>query len=85
MLIVFYNLSASVVNQANQARNVILKWSLLQDFIVGVGISIYLIYIIPNDDLQTIVIAIIAAIYGGLFTLAGVAWTINKSDKDKMT
>lgn len=60
------------------------KYSLLQDFLVGVALSIYLIYLIPDKELQTIVISIAAAIYGGLITLAGVAWTIKKSDKDRL-
>ena len=59
-----------------KAKTGFLRWGLLQDFIVGVGLSIYLIYIIPNTKVKEIVIPIIAAIYGGLITLVGVAWTI---------
>ena len=50
--------------------------------IIGVGLSVYLIYIIPNKDLQAIVIPIVSAVYGGLITLVGVAWTI-KDTNDK--
>lgn len=59
------------------------RFGLVQDFLVGIGLSIYLIYIIPNPDIQSIVIPIIAAVYGGLITLTGVAWTIKKTDKDR--
>ena len=61
------------------------KWLLIIDFLYGIGLTIYLIYIIPEKytNLQTIVTAIIAAVYSGLLTLVGVAWTIRKGDKDR--
>lgn len=54
------------------------KWVMLQNFLIGIGLSIYLIYIIPNNDVRTITIPIVAAVYGGFITLIGVAWTIKK-------
>lgn len=78
MVIIFYNLSKAFINGDSQ-----LKFGLVQDFIVGVALTIYLIYIIPNESLQQVVIPIISAVYGGLLTLVGVAWTIRKSDKDR--
>lgn len=78
MVIIFYNLSKAFINGDSQ-----LKFGLIQDFIVGVALTIYLIYIIPNENLQQIVIPIVSAVYGGLLTLVGVAWTIRKSDKDR--
>ena len=45
--------------------------------------SIYLIYIIPNSDLQNVVIPIVAAVYGGLLTLVGVAWTIKHGQEER--
>lgn len=74
MLIIFYNLSKAFISGAPH-----FKWGLIQDFVVGVGMSIYLIYIIPNADLKAIVIPVISAVYGGLITLVGVAWTIRHS------
>lgn len=61
------------------------KWLLLIDFLYGIGLTIYLIYIIPEKytNLQTIVFTIVAAVYGGLLTLVGVAWTIRKGNKDR--
>ncbi len=78
MVIIFYNLTKAFINGDSQ-----LKFGLIQDFIVGVALTIYLIYIIPNESLQQIVIPIVSAVYGGLLTLVGVAWTIRKSDKDR--
>ena len=62
-----------------------LQFMLYIDLIIGVGLSIYLIYIIPDKfaNLQTIVTTIVAAIYGGLLTLVGVAWTIKQNNEDK--
>ena len=45
-----------------------------------VGISVYFIYNIPNESLQNIVLTIVAAVFGGIFTLMGVSWTIRKGD-----
>ena len=78
MTIIFMNLSKAFIGGNPQ-----LKWGLVQDFIVGVGMSVYLIYIIPDADLQNVVIPIVSAVYGGLITLVGVAWTIRKADKDR--
>ena len=79
MLIIFYNLSNVFVKRRKNNFGSFTKWTMLQDFLIGVGLSIYLIYIIPNNDLREIVSIIIAAIYGGLLTLIGVAWTIQQS------
>ena len=78
MLIIFYNLSKAFISGASN-----FKWGLIQDFVVGVGMSIYLIYIIPSADLKEVVIPIVSAVYGGLITLVGVAWTIKKTDDDR--
>ena len=78
MIIVFYNLSKAFIS-----GNKVFNFGLIQDFIVGISLTVYLIYIIPNKELQEIIIPIIAAVYGGLLTLVGVAWTIRKSDNDR--
>ena len=78
MLIIFYNLSKAFISGASQ-----FKLGLIQDFVVGVGMSIYLIYIIPCDDLKEVVVPVVSAVYGGLITLVGVAWTIRKADSDR--
>ena len=82
MIVVFCNLASVVINQTNGQKNGFIKFCIIQDFLVGVGVSVYLIYIIKDIILQGIIIAVVAALYGGLFTLVGVAWTIRKGDKD---
>ena len=82
MLIIFINLATEFTFPKNK-RNAFEKYAMLQDFLVGIGLTIYLIYIIPNLTIQEIVIPIIAAVYGGLITLVGVSLTIKKSDKDR--
>lgn len=78
MLIVFYSLTVAFLSESKTN-----KWLLLTDFLLGIGLTVYLIYIIPNDGLQEILIPIISAVYGGLLTLVGVAWTIKSNNKDR--
>ena len=78
MVIVVYNLSKTFISE-----NKTFSFGLIQDFIVGLALTVYLIYIIPNKCLQDVLIPIISAVYGGLLTLVGVAWTIRKSDNDR--
>ncbi|MBQ8302567.1 MAG: hypothetical protein IJX97_03345 [Clostridia bacterium] len=77
MVIIFYNLSKAFVSGAPT-----FKWGLIQDFVVGVIMSIYLVYIIPSSDLKEVVIPIVSAVYGGLITLVGVVLTIRETRKD---
>ena len=81
LLTIFVNLSVNFV-QSNKNK-LIKRFELVLDFVLGIGLSIYLIYIIPNEALQNIIIPIVSAVYGGLLTLVGVAWTIRKSDNDR--
>ena len=80
IVIVFYNLAKAFLN-----GNETLRFLLIFDFIFGVGLSVYLIYIIPEATLQNIVLTITAALYGGLLTLVGVAWTIRKGENDRQS
>lgn len=93
LLIVLYNLTMSFLSSTK--KDALQRVGLLQDFVVGMGLTIYLIYIIPgkqveingvvtvDNSLRDIITTIVAAVYGGLLTLVGVAWTIRKGDKDK--
>ena len=81
MVIVLMNVCFSFVS--SNCKTAFQKIGLLQDFLVGIGLTVYLIYLIPGKELQTIILTIVAALYGGLITLVGVAWTIKKSDKDR--
>lgn len=53
------------------------------DLLITIGLGIYMIYIIPNPQLQQIVTAVASAFLGGALTLVGVAWTIRQSNSDK--
>lgn len=77
--VVFLNLAIVFVS-----KRVINKYALLHDFIFGVGITIYLIYIIPNHILQNVVLALVAALYGGFLSLVGVAWTIREGQRREL-
>lgn len=81
MIIIFMNLGNAM--SYPRQRNWLERWLMVQDFIVGIVLTVYLIYIIPNADVKEIVIPIVAAVYGGLLTLVGVVLTIKKSDKDR--
>ena len=78
IVIIFTNLIGAFLSENNVPRKM-LSFELL----LGVGLSVYLIYILPNEQLKTIVTSAVAALYGGLLTLAGVAWTIRHSDKER--
>ena len=79
MLVIFMGLARSA--SYPKEKTSVEKWGMLQDLLVGIGLSVYLIYIIPDNDLRTIITAIVAALYGGLLTLVGVFSTIKHSDK----
>lgn len=78
IIIIFVNLVKTFANEVKVAR-----FMLALELVIGLGLTIYMIYIIPIDSLRTIVTAIVAAVYGGLLTLSGVAWTIHRSDRLK--
>ena len=83
IIIVFNTLVNAFLGKRN--HNSFLNFCLAADLIIGIALTIYLIYIIPENtgNLQNIITTIVAATYGGLLTLAGVAWTIKHSDKQK--
>lgn len=65
------------------SENKLLNKMISFDLLIGIGLSVYMIYILPDEQLKTIVTAVVAALYGGILTLVGVAWTIRHSDKDR--
>lgn len=77
LLTIFMNLSVNFVN--SDKIQPVKRFELLFDFLCVIGITIYLLYLIPNESLQSIMIPVISAVYGGLLTLIGVAWTIKNS------
>lgn len=79
MIIIFVNLAEVILS--GQEFNI---WLVLHDFVAGVALTVFLIYIIPDATLRNIVLTIAAALYGGILTLVGVAWTI-KDGQDRET
>lgn len=79
LAIILVNLAKTFINDTGY------KYFLIFDLIIGICLTVCLIYCIPDrfNNLQTIVTTIVAAVYGGLLTLVGVAWTIKHSDKQK--
>ena len=61
----------------------IFKKFILWDLLIALVLTAFLIYKIPEKygSLQSIVTTIVAAVYGGMLTLTGVAWTIKRQDE----
>lgn len=83
IILVLLNLARAFLS--NNKRNAIINFFDAADLLLGLAATVYLIYIIPENlqSLQTIITTIVAAVYGGLLTLVGVAWTIKKADSDR--
>ena len=76
-----YNVASVLVNRKDAAAYP--NFLIIGDFALSFLLLTLLIYKIPDQTLQTIVIALTAALIGGLLTLLGVIMTIKKSDKDR--
>lgn len=81
LVIIFYGLTVNFLNR--NPKNGFMDKSLIIDFLVGVGLTVYLIYTIKDNALQTIVTAVMASVFGGLLTLVGVAWTIKDANQNR--
>lgn len=58
-----------------------LQFLLPFEFLLGVGATVYLIYIIPDESLQEIILSVVTSVLGGLLALVGVAWTIRSTNE----
>lgn len=76
-----YNVASVFVNRKDATSYP--NFLIIGDFVLSFLLLTLLIYKIPDQTLQTIVIALSAALIGGLLTLLGVIMTIKKSDKDR--
>lgn len=84
LIIMYYNISQVFLSHGKTNNKIFIrlkKYGLIQDLILGLALTAYLIFIIPNKILQTIILAIVAAVYGGLFTLCGVVFEIRNQEK----
>ena len=78
ILYIFYNSTKAFIS--NIKPRIIF---IVQDVFIGLGITIYLIFIIPNSDLRNVVTSVVSAVFGGYVTLLGVAWTIKDNIRNK--
>lgn len=78
ILYIFYNSTKAFIN--NIKPRIL---SIVHDVFIGLGITIYLIFIISNDDLRNVVTGIVSAVFGGYVTLLGVAWTIKDNSRNR--
>lgn len=78
ILYIFYNSTKAFIN--NIKPRIIF---IVQDVFIGLGITIYLIFIIPNSDLRNVITSIVSAVFGGYVTLLGVAWTIKDNSRNR--
>ena len=77
-IIVFVNLAKAFLSDQKSFQAF-----LSVELLIGLGIAVYLIYLIKDGTLQTIVLTIAAALLGGLITLLGVAWSIKNERKER--
>ena len=63
----------------------VFKKFILGDLLIALILTAFLIYKIPENygSLQSIVTTIVAAVYGGMLTLTGVAWTIKRQEETR--
>lgn len=78
ILIIFYNLANAIIT--GRVKH---SFLLIQDFVLGITGTIYLICIIPDESIQDVVLITVSAVYGGLITLVGVAWTIKETHRQQ--
>lgn len=81
LVILFHSLTVNFLNR--NIKNSFMDKSLILDLLLGLGLTSYLIYTISDEKLQTIITAVVAALFGGLLTLVGVAWTIKDANQSK--
>lgn len=81
IIYIFYNVIFVFLKR--KTKNGFYNVILISDFLIGIALTIYLIYSIDNEILQNIVTTIVAALFGGLVTLVGVAWTIKETNESK--
>lgn len=84
LVYIYYHLAyAFVINIKFEDKilKFIIKYGFVQDLLICIALTIYLIYVIPNETIQNIVLNVISAVYGGLFTLCGVMFEIRNQEK----
>ena len=85
LLLLAGSILISLSNGLSVKKNVFNVIIFVIDVLSFLTLIIYLIYVIPEEfaSLQSIITTIVAAVLGGAITIAGVAWTIKKTEKDR--
>ena len=60
-----------------------LRFLLPLDLLLAIGLIAYLAYIIPDEVLRNVILAITESVLGGLIALVGVAWTIKHTNASR--
>ena len=77
LVIITFNLTQVFLNGQKS-----LWFFMALELVIALTTCGYLIFIIPNEGIQEIVLTIVSALIGGILTLVGVAWTIKQTHKD---
>lgn len=80
VILLFSGLASAFINLNMNYITLLLE---ISELIIGLGISVYLIYIINDINLRNIILTISATVFSGIFTLVGVAWTFKKSEENR--
>jgi hypothetical protein len=84
-IVMLFSSVISVISKGfNANKSLVSTIGIIVDILSVLALIGYLIYLTPNEDgLQDIVLSLTSAVIGGAVTLAGVAWTIKKTDDDR--
>ena len=74
----------TISNGISLKKNAVNVVGFTVDIITLLALVVYLIYLTPQENnLQTIVLTIVASVIGGALALGGVAWTIKHGEKER--
>ena len=84
MIMLFSSVISVISKGFSASKSIVSTIGIILDIVSVLALIGYLIYLTPNEDgLQDIVLSLTSAVIGGAVTLAGVAWTIKKTDDDR--
>lgn len=78
LVIITFNLTQVFLNGQKS-----LWFFMALELVIALTTCGYLIFIIPNEGIQEIVLTIVSALIGGILTLVGVAWTIKDTNEKR--
>lgn len=81
LLMLSWSVFRTLANGLEIKKNFLSTGGVTTDIVSAIALMIYLIYLIQDGKIRTIVLAISSAVIGGALTLAGVARTIKDNSK----